>query len=425
MVVFRYEAVDRAGKVVRGAMSAANEQAVAQRLTSMGYSLKAIVPAAGRVQSKPDPGGPRAALSPAAPGAFPVSVEPVVSLATLARFYRQLATLVRAGIPIFQALDDISSTTSNRKLQRACADIKTRVQAGERLSTGLAAYPLLFPVHSVGLIWGGELGGYLDVALDEAATEIEEEAKNNRQSSIGWFVAKLQFFFLILCLPVFDFGGLITLSLTTEAGSSAALQAMAAKYWTGFVRLSLPAFALWVIGAFVWRRLKRSQPVRRSLDAILLALPAWGGLHRERARQRFLKTLFRQYQAGVAPAQAWAAASMSVRNSELASRLRGIESAVRTPGMTLQQALAQSQVFAQEDAGMIGSGERAGSVPEMLERLSAYHADAAASARAKGRLVAWHALILWIIIPTGALAIAMASGFRTFFDIALKWAFGQ
>jgi len=428
MSLFRYEAVDRTGKVVLGAMNAADEQQVAQRLAAMGYALKAVHPA-GDAQ--------RAAARPAVPTrqvGFPVSVESVVPPGSLARFYRQLATLVRAGMAVGQALDELTRTARHRKLRRVCQEMLQRVRSGEKLSGAMAGYPRVFPVHATGLIWGGELGGYLDIALDEAATEIEQEARDRRYASIGWFVAKISLFLVILSVPAFDLKGLLIRGLG-EAAKLAGnpnpqpgagdfipagitqdqiLRGMAAGYWSAFKEVCVPLFIAWIVVALIWHRLKRVPSVRSLLDACLLWVPVWGRLHRERAIERFLKSLYQLYKSGVAPAQAWSAASTSVRNSEIARRLRSLDRELRRPGGTLVQAFAQSGVFPEEDLGMIASGERAGSVPEMLERLSSYHADAASSAKTKGRMLSFEALVLPIIIATGYLLIRMVQGYFNF-----------
>lgn len=432
MAVFRYEAVDRAGKVVRGAMNAANEQAVAQRLSTMGYALKAIVPAAAAVQPVNAAATRQTAPAAAQPG-FPVSVQPVVSLNQLARFYRQLAALVKSGIPVAQALDELNNNIGNKKLRRAAAGMRDRVQQGATLSSSMAQLPRLFPVHATGVIWSGEMGGFLDTALDEVAAEIEQETKENRYASIGWFIAKVSLVFFILSLPALDMKGLLMEGLSQGAKihnqatgipstdfipsgvtPKTMLQGMAMGYWLAFKRLCIPSFIGWFVIAFAWKRLKRVPPIRRAIDGMLLIVPVWGNLHRERSRARFLKTLYRLYAAGVAPAQSWAAASMSVRNSQLAAQLRSNENDLRQQNSSLEQAFTASRVFAADDTGMVATGVKSGSVPEMLERMSSYHTDSAEGARTLGRQISLHALLLPIIIATGWLLIKVVQGYFNF-----------
>lgn len=427
-MLYRYEAVDKTGKVVRGAMKAPDEQFVAKKLATMGYSLQSIQ-ATGKGAGKRTSGSPAAPVS--GTTSFPVSVAPSVRLSALVVFYRRLATLVRAGIPLSGALDDLAQSLPNRKLRRAAVDLRERVRQGDKLSSAMAAYPHRFPVHSTGLIWGGELGGYLDIALDDAATELEQEAKDRLHASIGWYIAKISLVLLIVLIPAVDFKGMLVngLSRMAELAGNPALElgsqdlipvavdwqymlrALGLGYWMAFQKISLPILILWVVGSFVWPKLKRMPDVRRAIDSAILKVPAWGGLHRERSLERFLKSLYQQYKAGVPPAQAWAAASLSVRNSELAARLRGLERLLRQPGGTLQQAFMQSGVFSQDDIGIIGSGERAGSVPEMLERLADYHGDAAGGAKSKGRMASVHTLLLVVIISTGYVLIRVVQGY--------------
>ncbi|MEN6520474.1 MAG: type II secretion system F family protein [Armatimonadota bacterium] len=418
MAVFRYEAVDKSGKLVRGAMNAANEQAVAQRLSAMGYALKSIVPSAAYTQST------RAAAvrQPKAQSEVPVSIESCVRLRHLARFYRQLATLVRAGMPLIQSLNELQRATKHWKLRRICGEMAGKVQMGTSLSSAMAAYPRVFPAHTVGIIWAGELGGYLDVALEEAATELEQEAKDRLWGSVGWWIAKANILFLILLIPVWNveqfFVDVATISTKQSVGNELASvniqqasKIVFQTYKKGFLHLSVPTFIGWVIFAYTWGYLKRVPSIRRVLDSGLLLVPLWGPLHRARARERFLKTLFRLYNASVAPAQAWAAASVTVRNSDIARKLRRMSDYFRQPNTTLYDTLVSSNVFSPEDSNLVKTAETAGSVPEMLERMADYHMDVVSGSKIKGRLTAMTLLNLPIIILTGWLIIKFVVAF--------------
>lgn len=421
MPVYRYEALDKTGKALRGAMDVPSEQDLQQRLFQMGYQLKAATLADQFSTKTAANVAARAVPRPSAAASFPVSLQPIVPLSALMRFYRQLATLVRSGMSVGQAMDELTGTTANAKLRKACMEMKGRVQSGEALSAGLATYPLLFPVHTVGLIWAGEQGGYLDIALDEAATLLEKETKDKLWGNIGWFLANVNFFLFVLFFPIFDIGKLFQLTQTTPGGTPGVLRAMAEMYKHGFITMCIPTYIIWFVSAIVWKRLKRMPSVRRTLDGLLLMVPGWGKLHRERARERFLTTLAMQCKAGVPMAQGWAAASMTVRNSDIANRLRVVESVMRSPEGNLQAAFAQSGAFEAEDSGMIASGERAGSVPEILERMSNYHNESASRAKLISRGAAIHGIILVMIVLPGIITILMARGYRDFFNFMWKF----
>lgn len=391
----------------------------------MGYSLKAVVQtgadaAAGTGSAKKSAQTPACAQRKRL-GSGPVSTEPSVSLGRLARFYRQLATSVKAGIPLFQALSDLQSVTSDRKLQHSCREMRSHVQSGGSLSGAMAAYPHLFPAHTVGLNWGGELGGYLDAALEEAAAELEEEAKEHRYARVGWWLANINIASFIASVPAFQLGAAMSAGLGAAAeGSAAVLRAMFSVYFQAFLKQSVPLLVVWLVLMIAWKRWKRTPSVRRTLDALILRVPAWGRLHRERSIARFLRSLNRLYASAVAPAQAWAAASTSVRNSEMAQALRGCEELIRRPGGTLQQAFQQSGIFALDDVGMVATGERAGSVPETLEQLASYHSDAAENARRTARAVSIQALILSFIIAGGVVVVAVEKGHGDFYLNLMK-----
>ncbi|MEN6371234.1 MAG: type II secretion system F family protein [Armatimonadota bacterium] len=399
-------------------MNAADEQAVAQRLSTMGYALKAIVPASA--YSKPARAA--AVRQPKAQPEVPVSIEPSVRLRQLSGFYRQLATLVRAGMPLIQSLDELQNATKNRKLRKICGEMAAKVQVGASLSSSMAAYPRIFPSHTVGIIWSGELGGYLDVALDEAATEIETEVKDRLWGSVGWWVAKLNIFSLILLLPMWNMEKFLSEITMRTAGQSSgseigmvspsqAVRSVAEVYNEGFIHISIPAFIIWIILAYGWGRLKKVPSVRRALDSALLLVPLWGPLHLAKARERFFKTLFKLYNASVAPAQAWAAASVTVRNSEIAQRLRRVADSFRQPNSSFYNTLASSNVFTTEEVNLVKTAETAGNVPEMLERIANYHTEAINGFKVRGRLIATSMLILPIIIVTGWMIIKAVAAY--------------
>lgn len=427
MGLYKYEAVDTSGKVVRGVMNASSEHEVSNRLARMGYKLRAVAPSPPADRTA----APRARQS-AAISSQPVSVKPVVSLADLARFFRQLAVLVRSGMSVGDALGALVDNTVNRKLRRVSAEMRDMVRSGRRLSEAMAIHPLVFPAHAVGLIWGGEQGGYLDVALDEVASEFERDAADARRASVGWFISNLNLAGLILILPLLMDGGVMkhmVLNLPSQSSGDNMLQpsgqpaiaALVKFYMNGFWKVCVPCFVAWIVGAYVWKWIKRVPVVRRWLDAALLLMPIWGRMHKARARERFLRTLFQQYRAGVAPSAAWAAASMSVRNSEIAARLREVEPVLRGSGSSLAQALAQTGVFLPEDVGMVGSGEKAGAVSEMLERMSGYHANAFSADEARAKMHSWEALILWIIISGGVVAYILVKQMADLYNMFINF----
>ena len=149
MPLFRYEAQDKTGKTVVGAMQVADEAALQRRLTAMGYLPVTVQPAS----------------APAAPQGRAVGCDQPVSSQALALLYEELYTTVRAGIPLGQALASTAAVTPHAGLRKAVADLGRGVEAGAPLAKVLLRYPMMFRAGDRGLLAAGEQGGFVDQAL--------------------------------------------------------------------------------------------------------------------------------------------------------------------------------------------------------------------------------------------------------------------
>ncbi len=221
MGLFRYEAVDKTGRVLHGAMDASDERQVAGKLAAMGYQARAVYPAGGAPQTTVQTAAARVA-QPAAPPTrgVPVSVKSCVSMRSLAAFFRQLATLVRSGISVYQAFVDLSTVTHNRRLRMACGEMATAVQGGQKLSGAMAKYPHIFPVHATASVWAGELCGNVDIALEEVAADLEREASETTFGMIGWGITKADAVFCLFAFPFFDMKKILNAAWATSTGQA-------------------------------------------------------------------------------------------------------------------------------------------------------------------------------------------------------------
>ena len=204
MTFYRYEALDRNGSPVSGVLSGADQQAVVQRLSSMGFSVQRICPAPGQRADNT----PSAAVQPAQYD-LPVSLPSSVPLRSMAAFLRRMATSIRAGIGVGQMVSDLAGTASTGKLRRAARDLSDRMTLGARLGEAMYAQPRIFPAHVAGLVLAGEIGGFLDIALDEAASGAEQEFKDRL---VGWFIRLIWWGILIplpFLLPIFKLGSIL------------------------------------------------------------------------------------------------------------------------------------------------------------------------------------------------------------------------
>jgi len=417
MPLFRYEAEDKTGKVVRGVMDAQNEQQVAQNLNRMGYNARAVYGQNGNAMGQSQMQTATATRStPSQAGGIqsvtlksgvPVSVKSKVPASALAVFFRQLATLVTSGRPVIQSSGDI--ITHNSLLRSVLPDIQASLQMGQKLSSAMAAHPDIFPVHAIASVWSGEIAGKLEIALEEIALDFEAEASDTRFAKIGWGLTKANLIGIASMIPICNiFGYYIQPFMDGTGDAGVVARAMGHALLFGSLPSIIAMIAIWI----AWGYAKRIPMVKRILDGILLRTPVFGKLHRCRSLSRFLHVLDGIYSIGVSPAIAWDAASLTPRNSEIAEKLKLARNQV-PPDTSVVELLSLTGVFHMEDVGLLSAGEKAGRLPDALANLSAHYADTAASTRTIARLWSISANITFGLVIYGVAVIILIHGYAS------------
>src|SRR5438093_2018374 len=359
MPLFRYEAQDKTGRIVVGAMQVADEAALQRRLTAMGY-----VPMT--VHAAPDAVPPQ--------GRAAGCDQPVPSWA-LALLYEELYTTVRAGIPLSQSLAVTAERLPHRGLRTAVADLGRGVEAGAPLGKVLLRYPMMFRAGDRGLLAAAEQGGFIDRALRLLADRHEADHQIRRRTRFwAWYMAVLLFVAAFLTFPIVSFVKAAFAPELTDAPTAAAHLVPGFRAFAHTVlTVSLPvALVVGAVGPWC-RSLAVSPARRRRWHAALLRLPGLSGLAWTRAREQFARALQLLYHSGVAPGATWAAAAGAVPNEELAARL-ATESRFVEAGGRFSEAMRRSGIFRDAEAGMVATGEAAGSVEEMLAKVADYAA---------------------------------------------------
>ena len=381
MTFYRYEALDNNGNSVNGVMSGADEQAVVQRLGAMGFRVQRIFPAPGQQSAQPF-----AAAVQYAQQELPVSLPSSVRLRSLAAFLRRMATSIRAGINVGQTVTDLANTASTGKLRRAAQDISDRMSRGARLGEAMYAHPTIFPAHIAGLIMAGELGGFLDIALDEAATSLEREYKDRL---VGWFIRMLWWSSIItipFLLPMIWFGRyMVELFEKGAASPTAALMFLAGGYLHYFFRIGLPV-GVAIIAARIFQVyiLGRSAGFQRAWSRMALGIPLLSRPAKSEAMSRFNWTLGRLYEAGVPPETAWDIACRASPNWAIASRLNQVRNLLSS-GQPVTVALTQTGLFDADQASVLSTAETSGGLPEALKRVAGLYSDDASAGRGSAR----------------------------------------
>lgn len=420
MALFRYEAADAAGKVLRGAMDAPTTQEVHRRLSEKGFRNVRIVnpPAPGGTVTGTVGGvvnGGRVASAAAVPIAVPksgkgISFAPIPRSEDIGLFFRQMASLAQAGFTVSASLADLGPRTAQRGLRDAAMQMARDTASGLSFAACLSQYPNLFAPHVVGLVAAGETGGFVPFAFEEAALGAEQDAA--LKQGLWWpkFLTWQGVWSVLLFAPLFP-------SLDLEnIGASAGRYARATLLLTILVGIPLHGLT-WLIG---WMR---HQPFARDgFDALSLRLPVFRRVARTRALAAFTRVLRRLLMSGVSVEPAYVGAAQSVPNAALRAKLLAGVSIVRA-GRGVDEAVEASGLMDFDPLQMLVTGQRTGQWMESLDRVTAWYQEEAARATEAAKSAQKRAGVLIAIITSGYVTIAATHGLMTMgFKLTDKWA---
>lgn len=397
MSYFRYEALDRNGKIVMGTMDAPDASVVDARLSQMGYHAQNVT-AAPALNRKPANGAQSAKTLTPVPGVQPqdVSKRGGAGAKELALFFRQFAALVRSGIPLFQALDNLGPRTAQPALRDTAKEMTDAVRGGGRISDVMEKYPRLFAPHVVSSVRSGELGGFLDIVLDEIALDYEQDLA----------------FYKGMWLPkAFIFQGLIAIAIAQPLFPTLFPNAQFGQYLFLVVVRNLPiAAVLMLIARLIYLRYQQPDKLR-DRDALALRVPVFGDLARQKALASFVRTLRRLFHAGLQPISAWEGAMNVASNTIIREKL--VESyGLMQHGMALHDAFTATGLFANETEQLLATGVLSGQMVDMLDRVAEFYQNNVDRAFSHARFWMYRLGITATIILVGVLLIMM---FKSYF----------
>jgi len=331
-----------------------------------------------------------------------------VSTQDLLPFFQQLASLVKSGMTIYTALDNLAPRTRNANLARTAREMADAARNGGRISDVMERYPRIYPDHIVGTVRAGELGGFLEIAMAEIALNYEQNIALYRGSWIPKMMATQSLFALALAIPLFpsllnslDFSANMRLYLMREA-------------------ILLPAaFGIYLLIKFGARHLQL--PHMRTLrDSWSLRMPPFGDLQRQAALFSFVRMLRKLYHAGVSPIYAWEGAMNTASNVVIRDKLAGAYDLVQK-GASLPDAFTATGLFGDGIEQLILTGHYSGEVVESLDRAADIYQGRVDEAYGKSRFMMRRLGILALLILGGAaMAWMMHSYFQAVFDLPDK-----
>lgn len=365
--MYAYKGVDAAGKAVSGVRDAESPKALRQLLRH-----DRIVVTSAELQKA----GTQAKAQNAAKGGLSREVDlgglvGGVKKIEVAAFTRQLSTLIKAGIPLAEALGALVEQIANVRLKVPVGEVRTAVNEGRSLADALAKHPKLFDELFVSMVRAGEVAGNLDEVLTRLADFLESSQK---------LKSKIQGAMIYPAVMVVVGAGIMTVLMTAVVPQITQMFVQQGKVlplntrmliWTAdFLGHNILWLILGLVAAIVlfvrWSRSKEGRPV---WHGFLLRLPALGVLVRTINVGRFARTLGTMLQAGVPMLRALDTAKQIMGNVLLQDAVERAKKAV-TEGESLALTLKRSGHFPPTMIHMIAVGERAGQLEQMLERVA-------------------------------------------------------
>jgi type IV pilus assembly protein PilC len=346
-ITFIWEGKDKSGKLLKGEMRAGGEHVVNATLRRQGIIVTKVKKrrggSGGRVKEK-----------------------------DVALFTRQMATMMKAGVPLLQSFDIVGKGHANPAVSRLLMALKTDVETGNSLAAAFRKFPLYFDNLYCNLVQAGEQAGILETLLDRLAVYKEKTLaiKSKIKAALFYPIAIIVVAFvitaviMIFVIPAFkqvftSFGAdLPAPTLFVMAISDAFV-----KYWYlifGGIGGGLYGFLeLW----------KRSVPVQIFMDRMLLKAPVFGHLVRISTIARWTRTLSTMFAAGVPLVEALDSVGGASGNYVYIIATKDIQRKVST-GSSLTVAMQESNVFPSMVIQMVSIGEESGALDSMLSKVS-------------------------------------------------------
>lgn len=284
---------------------------------------------------------------------------------------RQLATLVKAGMPLLRSLRTVSDQLEPGPLRQALTSIASDVEGGVKFSEALSRHPRWFPPFYVNMVRAGEVGGLLDEILKRLAELLEKQARlRDRVRSALMYPAFVMVAAVSILIVLMAFVVPTFLAMFTELGSALPLMTRVLIVVCTGVRKWWWVVGLILIGAgFLLRFWSKTPGGRRSIDQLSLRFPVFGSLTERLLVSRFARTLGTLLTSGVPILSALETVRATVTNVVMDDALQEVEQSLKV-GESLARPMELSGVFSPFVTRMVSLGEETGQLDRMLMQIA-------------------------------------------------------
>ncbi|HEY3430920.1 MAG TPA: type II secretion system F family protein [Rhodocyclaceae bacterium] len=344
---FTWEGKNKAGKVVKGEMQAAGEAIVRTTLRRQGILVSKV-----KKQRRSSGGS--------------------IGEKDITLFTRQLATMMKAGVPLLQSFDIVGKGASNPAVGRLLLDIKTEVETGASLNQAFRKHPDYFDPLFCNLVAAGEQAGILETLLDRLATYKEKilGIKAKIKSALFYPIAVIVVAFIVLAVIMIfvipQFKAVFT-SFGAELPAPTIFVMTMSEYFVAYWYVIFGGIGGGIFGLKF--ALKHSVPLQIARDKMVLRLPVFGELLKKATIARWTRTLSTMFAAGVPLVEALDSVGGSAGNYVYSSATKQIQNEVST-GNSLTVSMQNTNVFPPMVIQMVAIGEESGQIDSMLSKVA-------------------------------------------------------
>jgi len=350
--VYAWEGKDKTGKTVRGEMRAGGETVVNVTLRRQGIVVVKVKKKAYRSGKK-------------------------ITEKDLGLFTRQLATMMKAGVPLLQSFDIVGKGHSNPSMSKLIMDLRADIETGTSLNNAFRKYPLYFDPLFCNLVGAGEQAGILEDLLTRLAIYKEKTLalKAKIKSALTYPISILAIAFIVTAVimiwvvPAFkevfsSFGA----DLPTPTLVVMAMSDFVVKWW--YIIFGSLFGAIY----FFFQSWRRSLKMQQAMDRLLLRLPVFGEVIRKATIARWTRTLATMFAAGVPLVEALDSVGGAAGNAVYLDATRKIQTEVST-GTSLTVAMQNANVFPNMVTQMVAIGEESGALDSMLGKVADFYEE--------------------------------------------------
>ena len=359
MPVYEYEGYNRLGKTIKGVVDASGQAAAKNKLREQGIYISSLTQITASRKEKT---------------AFSIQINPFkprVNKREQAIFLRQLATLLNAGLPLLRSLNIVTEQMQNSPFKKILVQIKERINEGASLSTALSEHPHIFNQTIISMIKAGENSGTLELVMERLADMTEQQLELTRkvQSALAYplllLVAGISVIFFLMGYIVpritkifFDLKHGLPLPTTILIAISNFFQ----HYWWALICFILLSLS----GLYKYKTTHRG---KRAFDQLKLRFPLLGSLYIKIAIARFTRTLGTLLNNHVALTTALQIVKGAINNEIFSDAIALMQQKI-TQGVSMADAMQQSQIFPLPVVQMVSAGEQSGKLGDMLLKLA-------------------------------------------------------